>query len=100
MSGAYTSRISSGDWCSSVSHIGLVIKALLEKELIVVTSSAKVVRNRVYALSIAEFQFQKELQEEMFAVDQQVFEGMTELELFQLEDVLERIQRRIPYVVI
>lgn len=80
-------------------HIGLIVKDLLEKELVVATSDKEVVRNRVYALSAAGFQLQEELQKDMLAVDRQLFEGMSELELFQLEDVLERIQRRIPYVV-
>ena len=65
-----------------------------------VTSSAGVVRNRVYALSVAGFRFQAELQEEMLGVDLQPFEGLNELELFQLEDVLERVRRKIPYVVL
>lgn len=81
------------------SHIGAMIKDLVEKELVVVTSAKGVVRNRVYALSPAGFRFHQELAEEMLAIDRQLFEGMSELELFQLENVLERIQRRIPYVV-
>lgn len=81
------------------SHIGLMIKDLVEKELVVVTSGEEVVRNRVYALSAAGFRLQEELAEDMLAVDRQLYEGLSELELFQLEDVLERIQRRIPYVV-
>lgn len=81
------------------SHIGLMIKDLLEKELVVVTSGEEVVRNRVYALSAAGFRLHQELAEEMLTVDRQLFEGLSELELFQLEDILERIQRRIPYVV-
>jgi DNA-binding MarR family transcriptional regulator len=53
----------------------------------------------VYALSATGFRLQEELQEELLAMDRQLFEGLSELELFQLEDILERIQRRIPYVV-
>ena len=82
------------------SHVGLMINDLLEKELVVVTSGEEVVRNRVYALSAAGFRLQEELQKDMLAVDRQLFEGLSELELFQLEDVLERVQRKIPYVVL
>lgn len=80
-------------------HIGLIVKDLLEKELVAVTSGEEVVRNRVYALSAAGFRLQEELQKDMLAVDRQLFEDMSELELFQLENVLERVQHRIPYVV-
>lgn len=79
-------------------HIGVIIKDLLEKELIAVTSPKEVTRNRTYALTPAGFQLQQKLQAEILRIDEQLFEGMTELELFQLEDTLERVQTRIPYI--
>lgn len=79
-------------------HIGLIVKDLLNKELVAITSPAEVSRNKVYALTPAGYQLQQELREEILAVDKQLFDGMTELELFQVESVLERVQKRIPYV--
>lgn len=80
-------------------HVGSIVNELLEKELIVITSPAEVSRNKNYALTPAGYQLQENLQQKMLAVDRQLFEGMTELELFQVEDVLERVQKRIPYIV-
>lgn len=79
-------------------HIGLIVKELLKKELIAITSPATVSRNKIYALTPAGHRLQQALREEILAVDEQLFEGMTELELFQVESLLERIQKRIPYV--
>lgn len=79
-------------------HIGLIVKELLRKKLVAIASLAEVSRNKIYALTPAGYQLQQKLRQEILAVDKQLFEGMTELELFQVESVLERVQKQIPYV--
>lgn len=72
-------------------HIGSIVNELLQKELVTITTPAEVSRNKTYALTQTGYQLQEKLREQMLAVDQQLFEGMTELELFQVEYVLERV---------
>lgn len=79
-------------------HVGSIVNELLQKELVTITTPAEVSRNKTYALTPTGYQLQENLREQILAVDQQLFEGMTELELFQVEDVLERVQQRIPYI--
>ena len=80
-------------------HIGLLVKELLQKDLVLITSPTEVVRNKTYALTPTGYQLQQKLREGILAADKYLFEGMTDLELFQVESVLERIQKRIPYIV-
>lgn len=82
-----------------LSHIGILMKDLVKKELVNVASPRTVVRSKTYALTPDGIKLYEELQEEILAIDQQLFEGMTELDLFLLEGVLERVQHRIPFLV-
>lgn len=82
-----------------LSQIGVLIKSLLENELVTVASPVTVVRSKTYALTPDGIKLYEELQEEILAIDQQLFAGMTKLDLFLLEEVLERVQNRIPFLV-
>jgi len=80
-------------------HIGLLMKELLQKELVLITSPPEVVRNKTYALTPIGYQLQQKLRKEILTADKQLFEGMTDLDLFQVESVLEQVNKRIPYIV-
>ncbi|GAA1749670.1 hypothetical protein AB0O14_19305 [Microbacterium foliorum] len=82
-----------------LSHIGVLIKSLMENELVIVASPVTVVRSKTYALTPDGVKLYEELQKEILAIDQQLFECMTELDLFLLEGVLERVHHRIPFLV-
>lgn len=76
-------------------HIGLIVKELLKKEIVAIASPADVNRKKIYAITPAGYQLQQKLREEILAVDKQLFEDMTELEIFQVGGVLSRVQQRI-----
>lgn len=82
-----------------LSQIGVLIKSLLENELVTVASPVTVVRSKTYAPTPDGIKLYEELQEEILAIDQQLFAGMTKLDFFLLEGVLERVQNRIPFLV-
>ena len=58
-------------------HIGLIVKELLKKEIVAIASPADVNRKKIYAITPAGYQLQLKLRKGMLVLNQQLFESMT-----------------------